>query len=55
MELKFPDFSMFSYNLPHMLIIRVQLIIKKFNFVLHEKTMATIYQIKTEFMFLFSF
>ena len=34
---------------------RVQLIIKKFNFVRHEKTMATIYRIKTEFMFLFSF
>ena len=35
--------------------IRVELTIKKFNFALHEKTLATIYRNKTEFDILFSF
>ena len=34
---------------------RVELTIKKFNFALHEKTLATIYRNKTEFDILFSF
>ena len=40
---------------PNMLSSRVQLIIKKFDFALQEKTLATIYRNKTEFDNLFSF
>ena len=46
-QLSSSDFDLFK--------IRVELTIKKFNFALHEKTLATIYRNKTEFDILFSF
>ena len=50
----FLHFPSFIYS-REQVTTRVELIIKKFNFVWHEKTKATIYRIKTELLIPFNF